>query len=167
MLAEWGKVFGGAGIEDDVQAAGVVSWAWREKNALVEATVRAEGELVDLEDAAVRRELERMHAALLAEHGMDHLDVSQLRSKDRIVTQTISRGLYEKGFAGIRFRSNLDDRECFALFEGRASLEPTGREPEPLTGDAPELLQVASDYGLVLKRVVRDDARLRGLQPSA
>lgn len=155
MLAEWGRVFGGAGIEDDVQFAGVVSWAWREKSALVEASVRADGDLVDLDDVAGRAELESRHAALLAEQGMDHLDVNQVRSKNRIVTQTISRDLYEQGFAGVRFRSNLDNRECFALFEGRARLEPTGREPEPLIDDIPELLQVASDYGLVLKRVQR------------
>src|SRR2546427_8415790 len=82
---------------------------------------------------------------------MPHLDISQVRSRDRVVTQTISRALFEEGAAGIRFRSNLDDGPCAALFEGRARLEPRG-EPVSLTEDVEELLQVARGYGLVLRR---------------
>lgn len=132
--------------------AGVVSTEWRRAHALAPATITLlDGDLVDLDDLAVRRRLERRHAALLAAHAMPHLDISQVRSRDRVVTQTISRALFEEGAAGIRFRSNLDDGPCAALFEGRARLEPRG-EPASLTEDVEELLQVVREYGLVLRQ---------------
>jgi RES domain len=132
--------------------AGVVSAEWRRAHVLAPATIAgADGALVDLDDVAVRRKLERRHAALLAAHAMPHLDISQVRSRDRVVTQTISRALFEEGASGIRFRSNLDDGPCAALFEGRARLEPRGK-PTPLTEDVEELLQVCDEYGLVLRR---------------
>ena len=68
-----------------------------------------------------------------------------------MVTQTISRALFEEGAAGVRFRSNLDDQPCAALFEGRARLEPRGKAV-PLRADVEELLQVCAEYGLVLRR---------------
>jgi hypothetical protein len=36
------------------------------------------------------------------------------------------------------------------LFEGRGALVDTGRQPEPLTDDLTELLQVAGEFRLVL-----------------
>lgn len=161
-LAEWADLFGGTGAEE-ARLAGVVSWAWRERTSLAEATVAGGGDLADLDDVRLRAELERRHAPLVAASGLEHLDVSAVRSRSRIVTQAVSRSLYEDGFAGIRFHSNLDDEECFALFEGRAWLEQTDRAPEPMTEDAPELLQAASDFGLVVKRVWRDRRRRGGL----
>jgi RES domain len=137
--------------EDIHQPSRTVDVEWRQSNALARATVDRNGTLVDLNDPAVLEELAGRHAELLLEHGMRYLNISEIRSKNRIVTQTISRDLYERGAAGVRFRSNQDDRLCLALMEGRARLVPAG-EPIPLTEDIPELLQVCSDYGLVLKR---------------
>jgi hypothetical protein len=151
MLAEWAGLFGSGGAAE-LRPAGVVTWAWRQQNALAEAVVSG-GEIADLDDVNMRVELEERHVALLTARGLGHLDVSELRSKDRVVTQSVSRSLYEDGFAGVRFRSNLDDRECFALFEERAWLEGTERQPMRMTDDLPELLQAASDFRLVLERV--------------
>lgn len=72
---------------------------------------------VDLEDLSVRRDLEEQHASLLARHGMLHLDLSQLRSDQRIVTQTIALDLFGQGKAGIKYRSNLTNGDCLAVFE--------------------------------------------------
>lgn len=152
MLVEWARLYGGAGIED-TRLAGRVTWEWRERNALVEAVIVSDGKLADLSDVGLRTELETGHAELLAQHGMEHLDVSQVRSKTRIVTQKLGRSLYDREYVGVRFRSNLDDGECFALFEDRAMLDSMSREPELLTNDVPELLQAASDFELIVKRV--------------
>ena len=65
-------------------------------------------------------ELATRHATLLAEHGMAQLNISEIRSKSRPVTQAISRDLYERGAAGLLFRSNQDDKPCVVLLEGRA-----------------------------------------------
>jgi hypothetical protein len=149
MLAEWARLYEGEGVED-MRVAGRVTEAWREGMALAEATISVRAELANLEDAELGSLLESRHAPLLGDNGLPALELGLGRS--RSVTQTISRSLYEDGYAGIRFRSHLDGGACFVLFEGRAWLEPTDREPEPVAGDVPELLQAASDLELILKR---------------
>jgi hypothetical protein len=97
----------------------------------------------------LRTQLEHEFAELLVEHDMDHLDIAQVRSKDRVLTQTVSRALYERYYAGVRFGSDLDDQPCYALFEGRAELEANG-EPLGLTTDLEPLQQVCAEFGLKL-----------------
>jgi hypothetical protein len=130
--------------------AGEVRLAWRQQHVLAPATVRRNGPLADLDDPALRERLADSHAALLVQHGLDYLNIAEIRSKTRIVTQTIGRDLYERGAAGLLFRSNLDDHRCIVLFEGRAELQPDGN-PTPLTEDVPELLTVCGEYGLILQ----------------
>jgi hypothetical protein len=93
----------------------------------------------------LRSELEHELAELLAEHDMEHLDIAQMRSRDCIVTQTVSRALFERHYAGAGFGSNLDDRPCYALVERRAEREPNG-EPVELTPELPPLQQVCEDF---------------------
>jgi hypothetical protein len=131
--------------------ARVVSLKWRELHALARATVERHGELWDLADPDLREELTDRHPALLDAHGMPNLDIAQITSKNRIVTQMISRDLYERGAAGILSHSNQDRRGCLALMEGRAHLAPAG-DPIPLTENLPDLLKVCSDYNLILKQ---------------
>jgi hypothetical protein len=130
--------------------AGRIPLKWRLDRILVQATVAIDsGELVSLDDAGLLAKLELRHVALLDEHGIDHLDISAIRSSKRIVTQTISQSLYEDGAVGIVYGSNLDDLRCLALFEGRAHLEPTGVSVS-LGSPIPELLQVCEEWGLTL-----------------
>jgi hypothetical protein len=72
-----------------------------------------------------------------------------VRSRDRIVTQAMSRALYVRLYGGVRFGPNLDDRPCYALFEGRAELEPDG-EPLELTPELEPLRRVCDELGLRL-----------------
>jgi RES domain len=132
--------------------AGQVSAEFRQKRVLAPATIRIlQGEFVDVDNVDVRTELEQRHASLLHEHGMNHLNIGEIRSDTRVVTQTISRSLYDQGAAGIVFHSRLDDCPCVALFESRANLIPAG-DLEPLTDDVPELLRVCDEYNLVLRQ---------------
>ncbi len=48
------------------------------------------------------------HAPLLAAHGMPQLDLTQITSKTRPVTQAISRDLFDQDAAGVLFHSNHD-----------------------------------------------------------
>jgi hypothetical protein len=135
-----------------LRAAGSVTPAWRAGHALAPGrlVVTAAGAaVVDTDDVGVREALTIRHAALLARFGMDHLDISEIRSRTRIVTQTIGRDLCEGGACGVAFGSNLDDRPCFALWEGRAGLGRAG-EPLALTPHLPELAQVCGEFGLSL-----------------
>jgi hypothetical protein len=81
---------------------------------------------------------------------MDHLDIGDVRSTVRRVTQAVAGSLFDDGAAGLFFRSRLDDQLCIALFEGRADLAPAG-VPLPLTEPLPALLQVCSEFNLVLR----------------
>lgn len=125
---------------------------WLQERVLARGEIRVlHNGLVDIDDPGLRREFEQTHAGLLARHGMDHLDISQIRSKDRPVTQALTRFLADRGTAGIVYGSNLDDLPCVALFEGRALLVPApGPDPEPLTASHPDLLAVCEELGLVL-----------------
>jgi RES domain len=149
MLAELEELFGPDAAVS--AAAGAVSQEWRAARVLAPATLGLDGALTDVDDPAARTALERAHAALLAEHGMAHLDISEVRSRTRVVTQHIGRALYEAGAAGVRFGSNLDDRPCFAVFEARGRLVAVPAEPPlRLTTDLAILVQVCAEYGLHL-----------------
>jgi hypothetical protein len=149
MLAEFEELFGPDAAV--AAAAGAVAPEWRAQRVLAPATLALDGELADVDDPATRTALERTHAALLAEHGMAHLDVSEVRSRTRVVTQRIGRALYEGGAAGVRFGSNLDDLPCFAVFEARGRLVAVADEPPlPLAAELAILVQVCDEYGLRL-----------------
>lgn len=109
-----------------------------------------EGELVDLDDPAVRRVLEIRHWDLLQKHGLDVLDIAAARSSRREVTQEIGRTLFENGAAGVLYGSNFDNRPCIALFESRALLEPLA-SPEPLTGLVHEIEPVLRKLDIAIK----------------
>jgi hypothetical protein len=128
-----------------------VTMAWRRKHVLVQARVRHDGQLADIDDVELREQLERAHADLLKAHGMDHLNISEIRSGNRAVTQAISRDLYEQGAAGILFRSNLDDHRCLVVFEYAGELEDAGEPVIYLSDDVPELVEVCRQYGLLLR----------------
>ncbi len=93
--------------------------AWRRQHVLVHANLQRDGALADLDDLVLRASLEQTHAELLLRHGMNHLDISEIRSKTRAVTQAISRDLYDQGAAGLLFRSTIDDQQCVVVFEDR------------------------------------------------
>lgn len=134
----------------DFVVAGSIPLEWRTERVLAPATASAVGPITDLLDPVTRMALEQEHAALLARYDMAHLDLSQITTKTRVVTQTISRSLFDEGASGIRFPSNTDGLPCIALFEGRAKLV-AGGPVEPLTEPITELLTVCSEWGLVLR----------------
>jgi hypothetical protein len=133
-----------------LRGVGEVAAEWRESHLLCPALAVSRHEFCDVDaEVELRNELEHELILLLVEHEMDHLDISQVRSRDRIVTQAMSRALYERRYGGVRFGSNLDDRPCYALFEGRAELEPNG-DPLELTPDLEPLTDVCDEFGLRL-----------------
>jgi RES domain len=129
----------------------VVTRQWRADRRVGRARIDEGGRtIVDLEDLAMRRSLEESHAALLAAHGMRNLDISQLRSSQRVVTQTIALDLYGQGCAGIAYNSNLDGGACVALFEGRADVQLYGAAQQIDAGD-PDLKSVCTAWGIAVE----------------
>jgi hypothetical protein len=150
VLAELEELFGpdaAAGRD-----AGVVSREWRDAHRLCPAWVVGDGPLADVDgDLALRRDLERRHARMLADRGMDHLDIAEVRRRDRILTQTLGRDLHGRGFCGVVFGSHLDDQPCLALFEGRAALRSRGT-PRALEVALEPLVAVCDELGLRVER---------------
>lgn len=117
------------------------------------------GRVLDLTDTTDRHEIEARHAALLEAHGMDHLDMHEITTRRRIVTQTITADAYfELAAAVIRFPSSRDGNPCHVLLEGRAHLEPAGKTVA-LTDPAPEaLVNVCAGWQLELEPAPRSHA---------
>lgn len=126
----------------------IIEARWRSDRRIAKARIDIdEARVVDLENLEVRRALEEQHASLLAYHGMRHLDISHLRSRQRVVTQTIALELYATGKGAVLYRSTLDDELCVALFEGRARIRPYGPE-QVIEDDDEDLHTVAAEWKL-------------------
>jgi hypothetical protein len=137
---------------EDVPAQPVTE-SWRQQHVLVRAALALAGPIVDLCDADQLYEIEQHRVALLDEHGLDHLDLSAVTSRQRLVTQTIATDLHDRlGAASIRFPSKHDGNPCVAVFEGRGTLEQTDDPVILLTDPAPEaLLNVCAGWRLALE----------------
>lgn len=144
---------------------GRVGWDWRTSNVLCDVRYRlGNGELrefedpsrvgedlADLTDPEITKELTGELAETLADHGIEHLDLHQITTEQRPVTQAISAYLYERGWAGLYFTSKLQGGRCAVLFEDRADLVlAAGTTPVPLTDDVAELLEVCTAWDLHL-----------------
>jgi hypothetical protein len=149
VIAKHLKVYGAAATSSLPKAA--ITEKWRQDNVLVGCTMTYEGRLLDLTDANDRHEIELRHAELLARYDMSHLDMHEITTRRRIVTQTIGTDAYDNlDVAAIRFASSRDGGTCFALFEDRARLEEA-QSPIALTDPPPvPLVTVAADWGLHL-----------------
>ena len=152
-FAQW-QLAQGVPTGELMEPARRVTGKWREEHALVRVRLDHEGPLVDIDDVRLRDALERSHSDLLREHGMAHLDISEIRSKNRAVTKEISRDLYEQGAAGLLFRSNLDDCTCVVVFEGRGTLELT-TDPVSLAGDLQSCGRCATSTGCCSRRPLK------------
>jgi RES domain len=127
--------------------------AWRQKNVLLSAQIEiSSGELLLLDDSSLRHDLEFEPAILdlLVRLKAPRLDIDKIQGLDRNLTQAIARSLFDRGAAGVVYRSRYDNDLCAALFEGRACLVAPG-PPRSLMEDLPELVQVCQDFDLALK----------------
>jgi hypothetical protein len=118
-----------------------VTAAWRAQNVLAACHIDLRGPIVDLTDAERRHELERRHAQLLRDHRLAHLDLHQITTSRRPVTQRIAADAYDRlNASAIRFPSKLDGHPCLAIFEHRGELVEA-RPPLNLSDPPVEALQ--------------------------
>jgi hypothetical protein len=137
------------GVEAERElAARPITAAWRHENVLAPVRLRLGGGICDLTDVSQRQKIEERHVDLLLEHDMRHLDLHEITTSRRVVTQTVAADIYDDGAAAIRFPSCLDGNPCVAIFEGRGELELAG-EILPLTDPPPTaLLKVVAPWRL-------------------
>jgi len=128
-----------------------VTAQWRIQHVLVPTVLELGGPLIDLTDVLTRQEIEDRHMELLLEHGLPHLDLHEITTSRRVITQTIAADLFDRGAGAVRFPSRLDGGACVALFEGRGIASPAG-DPIALTDPPPEPLTIVTTaWGLVLE----------------
>jgi RES domain len=156
-IARYLKRFGREAAADLPSAT--VTAEWRRGHVLAPARTKLDGSVLDLTDVEERRAIELRHTQLLAAHGMSHLDLHEVTTRRRVVTQTIAADAFDAlGSAAIRFASRLDGLPCYALFEGRARLVADG-EPVSLTDPAPEPLEnVVAGWRLIMEPTPRTTA---------
>jgi RES domain len=125
---------------------------WRERRVLSPARIRLSPgtSLIAYENPQLVRQLQNGAAGFLRDHNVLQLDIPALGSKDRIVSQFLSRLIYDQGYAGILFRSRFPPGgTCVALFEGRAWLQPNGESRE-LSRALPALRKACRELALEL-----------------
>jgi hypothetical protein len=128
-----------------------VTAQWRVQHVLVSVALQLDGPLIVLTDVPTRQEIEDRHLDLLLEHGLQHLDLHEITTSRRGVTQTIAADLFDRGASAVRFPSRLDGNACVALFEDRGTAIAAG-DPIALTDPPPEpLTNVAAPWRLVLE----------------
>jgi RES domain len=80
-----------------------VTAQWRLQHLLVPTVLELGGPLIDLTDVPTRQEIEDRHVELLLEHGLPHLDLHEITTSRRVITQTIAAYLFDRGAGAVRF----------------------------------------------------------------
>lgn len=129
-----------------------VSASWRRQHVLLPVSLELNGAFIDLCDLRTRQAVERRYAALLTEHGMAHLDLGEITTKRRPVTQAIAGHLLRNhDAAAIRFPSCLDGSACVVVYESRCDVVEAG-EAISLCDPAPEVLaRVCAEWDIAME----------------
>jgi RES domain len=127
-----------------------VTTEWRRARRIARLSLRPGLHWLDLRAPETCEVLRTELADVLLRIGMADFDVSGARGLSRELTQRIARWAFERGFAGIAYRSRFaDELDCWAIFEGD-HWEPVGR-PMPIRRDNPALRTAAKLLGLSIE----------------
>lgn len=116
-----------------VMEIGDIPADWRQRRSAVHVRLPAAAndrlsrgvQFLDVESLETRETLRGVLAPLLALWGLDDLDISDVRGRDRRITRYIAQWAYEQVdeddrqlYAGVRYLSRLNtDWECWAVFD--------------------------------------------------
>ncbi len=92
---------GGRGCAGVCLPSQPITPAWRRENVLAPVRLRLEGGICDLTDVTQRQGVEEQHVDLLLHHDMRHLNLHDITTNRRVVTQTVAAGIYDDGAAAI------------------------------------------------------------------
>jgi len=145
LLAELGQIEG----EDDYCPLGEVPVEWAEKRIMGLATT--ESEYADVCSSEWISHLRKLLAVHLQKFGLDEFDASVLQqTAPRILTQFVSRIVFNEGLAGIYYRSKYGhDIENWALFE---PFQIKVQKPELIRLDDRDLQRALRLHSLKLKK---------------
>lgn len=87
-----------------------VTAQWRGQHVLVPLALQLDAPLIDLTDVPTRQEFEDRRLDLLLEHGLQHLELHEITTSRRCITQTIAADLFDRGASS--FASLPSGRQC-------------------------------------------------------
>jgi hypothetical protein len=127
---------------------------WRLARRLRSLELPTALQFVDIDSPATHTYLTHHASDLLADLGVDHLDVATVRGPNRALTRSIASWIYaqtdEHGdalYAGLRYGSRLGPYECWAIFDGtRVELA----DDLSIGANREALEKVAHDFGLTV-----------------
>lgn len=153
-----GVVLPQADDQDRFMLPGSVPADWREARALFELSSNSDDSphgFVDLADLQTRTALSELLQEFSRPLGVEHIDVPEVTSKNRVMTRMLARAIYsaktENGlprYDGIRYVSRYDPQElCWAIFD-HTSIDVVRQTP--IEAADPILIAVAQDLGLTV-----------------
>lgn len=141
-----------ASLDEGFMVVGGVPADWRSKRLQVTVELVDPLPFLDVDAPETVEFLNVAASEELATLDVGNLDVAALQGSNRLVTRTIAAWAYsatdENGgllYSGIRYASRLNNKECWAVFQGTEFRE-TARDTIQITNPAFE--QVAELYGL-------------------
>lgn len=132
---------------------GGIPQAWRLGRRVFTLRIQDALAFVDVEAAETLTYLEHaLSGTLVALDYGDNLDLADIRNSDRRLSRAIATHFYAAQdvlgtpqYSGIRYKSRLDDRECWAVFEG---CEMWIEDEKPIELDNPYLVALARRWDL-------------------
>jgi hypothetical protein len=108
-----------------------VTAQWRPQHVVVPVLLRLDGPMNDLTEVPIRHEIENRQIGLLLEHGLGHLDLHEITTSPRVITQTIAADLFARGASAPRRRGTPQPRQ--RALKNLARLHGQARQPRPCT----------------------------------
>jgi hypothetical protein len=120
---------------------------WYQKRAVAALLLRPGQRWLDVRATETHGALRVELADELAAWGLTDLDLGDMLSRNRRLTQRISRWAYEHDYRGIVYASRFNaGANLWAIFEG-AQFDAVG-VPQPILPDDPDLIEAARLFGL-------------------
>ncbi len=137
------------GGTDEPLPAPIVPADWYQKRAVSRLRLLQGQQWLDVRATATHEALRAELAPQLATWGMKDLDLGDILSRDRRVTQAVGRWAYAAGYQGLVYASRFGSAaSLWAIFEG-ARFEAVG-VAQPIVPDDPDLLAAAKLFGLTI-----------------
>jgi hypothetical protein len=132
-----------------LQESGRIDDEWNTRRRVGRLRLGTAQRWLNLQSVETAEVLRREFAELLLDLGMRDFDVSIAGTKERRLTQPISRWAHERGFQGIKYTSRFGhDFTCWAIFEG-AAFTADG-DPEIIPANDLDLIRAARIFQLRL-----------------
>jgi len=147
-------------VDPDNVERGLIPADWRLRRRMGKTLLYPWLPFVDIADAQSINYLRVVLAPLAHDLGLSDIDLSSLTSQQRRFTQGCARHIYDQSdaqneprYAGIRYLSRLNPEwECWAIFSDHLMHAPGWPSfPESIHADVPDLLTVASLFGLTIE----------------